>query len=333
MGKDIENPNEEELNNVHLLKDFDEPDDYFDTLELDTDTDDGFFIEDVILNEENMDEVEEEEDPDTVFDRKERNKRTGSWIRRIILLISISIFCFSGYKLLGILLEYKEGNDIYKNIQTNVVSEFEGLNTNINGEDVFVPFKYDHNALLSINPDALGYIYVPSIDLRLPFVQSHDNEEYLSTTINGITNSNGCPFLDCHITGGMSATHLIIYGHTLYSNEMFSKLHNYSNSGFYSSENNDRFFIYTEDKLKEYRIFSVNYCEPVSKTFSYNFSSLAGMREYAQGQKDASIYATPYSVSDATQIVSLVTCANGGDTRLVVQGVYIGETTISDELN
>lgn len=32
----------------------------------------------------------------------------------------------------------------------------------------------------------------------------------------------------------------------------------------------------------------------------------------------------------ATQIVSLVTCADGGNTRLVVQGVYVGETTISD---
>ena len=39
---------------------------------------------------------------------------------------------------------------------------------------------------------------------------------------------------------------------------------------------------------------------------------------------------TPYDVSEAEQIVSLVTCADGGNTRLVVQGVYVGETTISD---
>lgn len=332
MGKDIENPNEEEVINVHLLEDFDEPDDNFEDLE--NPIDDGFFIEDEILDEDNIDFYEEpediEEDADEVFEKKEHNKRVGNIIRRTILIISIAIFCFSAYKLLGILLEYKEGNDIYKSIANNVENNNDDFEGNINGEDIVVPFKYDHNALLAINPDALGYIYVPSIDLRLPFVQSHDNEEYLSTTINGVTNSNGCPFLDCNITGGMSAMHLIIYGHTLYSNEMFSKLHSYSSSDFYSSEDNDKFFIYTEDKLKEYRIFSVNYNEPISATFSYNFSSQSSMRNYAQTQKELSIYSTPYDVSEATQIVSLVTCADGGNTRLVVQGVYVGETTISD---
>lgn len=308
MGKDIENPNEEELNNVHLLKDFDEPDNDF----------------------ENTTDNDIQEDADEVFDKKEHNKRVSTIIRRIVLGISIAIFCFSAYKLLGILLEYKQGTDIYKEVENNVTndtSEFEG---NINDEDVVIPFKYDHAALLAINPDALGYIYVPSIDLRLPFVQSHDNEEYLHTTINGVTNTNGCPFLDCNITGGVSAMHLIIYGHTLYSNEMFSKFHSYADANFYSSENNDQFFIYTEDKLKEYRIFSVNYYEPVGETFSYNFPSEASMRAYAQRQKSLSLYSTPYDVSEATQIVSFVTCASGGKLRLVVQGTYVGETTISD---
>ena len=69
MGKDIENPNEEEIINVHLLEDFDEPDDNFEDLE--NPIDDGFFIEDEILDEENIDFYEEpedtQEDADEVF--------------------------------------------------------------------------------------------------------------------------------------------------------------------------------------------------------------------------------------------------------------------------
>lgn len=73
---------------------------------------------------------------------------------------------------------------------------------------------------------------------------------------------------------------------------MFSSLHKYRNSGFYSTEGNDKFYIYTQDKIKEYQIFSVYLTDPVSDTFTFNFPDIASMRQYAMQRKELTMYET-----------------------------------------
>ena len=169
---------------------------------------------------------------------------------------------------------------------------------------------------------------MPSENLRLPIVQGTDNEKYLETTIDGSINKNGCPFIDYRIKGGITASHVIIYGHTLYSGTMFSSLHKYRNSGFYSTEGNDKFYIYTQDKIKEYQIFSVYLTDPVSDTFTFNFPDIASMRQYAMQRKELTMYETTGDVSEATQIITLSTCADNLTKRLIIHGSYIGESVI-----
>ena len=158
--------------------------------------------------------------------------------------------------------------------------------------------------------------------------QGTDNEKYLETTIDGSINKNGCPFIDYRIKGGITASHVIIYGHTLYSGTMFSSLHKYRNSGFYSTEGNDKFYIYTQDKIKEYQIFSVYLTDPVSDTFTFNFPDIASMRQYAMQRKELTMYETTGDVSEATQIITLSTCADNLTKRLIIHGSYIGESVI-----
>ena len=157
----------------------------------------------------------EEDEADIAFDKQEKSKKKGSVIRRIILIICIIVFCVSAGMLIKILLEYKKGSDIYKDVQSEVLDDKTPVTVEMPEGEVEIPFKYNHEALLAINPDAQGYIYVPSVNLRLPIVQGTDNEKYLETTIDGSINKNGCPFIDYRIKGGITASHVIIYGHTL----------------------------------------------------------------------------------------------------------------------
>ena len=272
-----------------------------------------------------------EDEADEVFDKKEHKKNVRTIISRIILIVCAVVFCVSAFMLINIFLEYKKGSDIYKGVQSEVLDENTPVTVELPDGEVEIPFTYNHEALLAINPDALGYLYVPSVNLRLPIVQGDDNEKYLETTIDGEINKNGCPFVDYRITGGMSASHLIIYGHTLYSGTMFSSLHQYRSSGFYATEGNDTFYIYTEDKLREYRIFSVYLTDPVSDTFTFNFPDLESLRKYAAERKEMTMYDTHGDASEATQIVTLSTCADNLTKRLIIHGVYVGETTIQPE--
>ena len=102
-----------------------------------------------------------------------------SILRRIILIAAICVFCYSAFMLFQIFWEYKKGND------TSVT---------LDDEEVEIPFVYDHKQLLSINSEGLGYLYIPSIDVRLPMVQSTDNDFYLTHTFNKTANKNGCLF-------------------------------------------------------------------------------------------------------------------------------------------
>ena len=63
--------------------------------------------------------------------------------------------------------------------------------TDENGQQssVDIPFVYDEEALKAINSYAIGYIYIPSIDIRLPMVQYTDNDYYLHHLIDGTYNS------------------------------------------------------------------------------------------------------------------------------------------------
>lgn len=86
-------------------------------------------------------------------------------------------FCFAAVRLVSILLEYKKGNDIYDNIEGNVLDDTPvNITIGEDNQDVTIPFVYNHQALLDINPDGLGFLYVPSVDIRLPIAQTTDND-------------------------------------------------------------------------------------------------------------------------------------------------------------
>lgn len=271
-----------------------------------------------------------EDEADAVFDAKEKKNRRSSVIRIVILIIAAGVFCYSAYMLINIFLEYKKGNDIYNQIQNEVLNEDATVNVPFPSGDVDIPFKYDHDALLAINPDGLGYIYMPSVNMRLPIVQTTDNDYYLTRTFNKSYNGNGCLFEDYRISDGLNASNVIIYGHNMNNGSMFGMLHKYKSAQFYNTEGNDVFYIYTENKIMEYRIFSVYICEPVSDTYSFNFSSLPSLRQYAADMKSISMYQTDVDVSEATQVVTLSTCAENGDKRLIVHGVYVDEAILEE---
>jgi sortase B len=256
-------------------------------------------------------------------------KNKPSVIRIIIFVAALAVFCYSAFMLISIFLEYKQGTDIYKDIQSQVLEEAT-TSVVLDDTEVEVPFVYDHNQLLAINSDGIGYLYIPSINVRLPMVQSEDNEFYLTHTFDKTTNSSGCLFEDYRITGGLSASNVIIYGHNMKNGSMFGLLSRYNSEDFYFTEGHDTFLIYTENVVRQYRIFSAYICDPLSDTYTFNFSSLSGLAAYAQKMKALSMYDTGVSVDDPSQIVTLSTCTSDGSRRFIIQGVFVAEAALEN---
>lgn len=273
----------------------------------------------------------EPDEADAAFDAKEKKIKRSKIINRIILIICACVFVFAAFKLVSILLEYKKGNDIYDNIEGNIIED-KPVNITIgdDNQDVTVPFVYNHQALLNINPDGLGFLYVPSVDIRLPIAQTTDNDFYLTHTFDKTYNGNGCLFVDYRITNKLKANHVLIYGHNMNSGAMFGSLSRYETPSFYQTEGNDVFYIYTEDVIRKYKIFTVYITDPISDTFTFNFSNLAGLREYAKNVQAQSLYNTGVDITNTTQIVTFSTCTNNSKQRLIVSGTYVGESKLDD---
>lgn len=284
------------------------------------DSDDNFPDEDYI----------DEDDADAVFDRNEKAKKRSDISRRIILVISVGVFIFAAYNLINIFLAYHKADVIYDNIQQDVLDEDSHTKVVI-GEDeqeVEIPFTYNHQALLNINSQGIGYIYIPSIDCRLPMVQGDDNDYYLTHTFNKEYSANGCLFEDYRINGGLSASQIIIYGHNMRNGAMFGKLKNYQDYSFWNNSGNDVLYIYTGNVIKEYKIFSCYISEAISDTYTFNFPTLESMRDYAVNMKAKSMYDTGVDISTATQVITLSTCTNDGEQRFIVHGMYVGEASL-----
>lgn len=289
--------------------------------------DDGFIDSDD--NSPDEDYIDED-DADAVFDRNEKAKKRSDIIRRIILVISVGVFIFAAYNLINIFLAYHKADVIYDNIQQDVLDEDSHTKVVI-GEDeqeVEIPFTYNHQALLNINSQGIGYIYIPSIDCRLPMVQGDDNDYYLTHTFNKEYSANGCLFEDYRINGGLSSSQIIIYGHNMRNGAMFGKLKNYQDYSFWNSSGNDVLYIYTGNVIKEYKIFSCYISEAISDTYTFNFPTLESMRDYAVNMKAKSMYDTGVDVSTATQVITLSTCTNDGEQRFIVHGMYVGEASL-----
>lgn len=287
---------------------------------------------DVVINDEYEDDDSfeyVEDEADEAFDRAEKKKNSFSVIRTLILIIAGAVFCYSAYMLCQIFLEYKKGTDTYHQIENTVLNEDSTISVSLESGEVEIPFTYDHQTLLSINPDGLGYIYLPAIDIRLPLVQTTDNDYYLEHTFNRVYNKGGCLFEDYRCSDGLSSKNVVIHGHNMKNGSMFGKLQRYKSSGFTLSEGNDLIYIYTGDILKQYRIFSVHVSDPVNMdVYRYQISTESALQEYAATVKALSLFNTGVDVSNASQVLTLSTCTNDSKQRVVVHAVYVSEAKL-----
>ena len=157
---DLLNDDPEQSSRRNITKSDDMPDyELEDPDDILNDDVDDFIDEDMDYSDSNS--PYDENDADAVFDRQEKDKKRSNIIRRIILLISVAVFIFAAYNLINIFLAYHKADVIYNDIEQNVLDEDSHTNVIIGDEEeeVEVPFKYNHQALLNINSDGLGYIF------------------------------------------------------------------------------------------------------------------------------------------------------------------------------
>ena len=232
-------------------------------------------------------------------------------IRKILIVIFLSIFIFSTYNLYKIFSEYKQNKDVYKTVEEIV--EKEDKEIEIKNEEYI--------ALKKINEDYLFWISIPETNINYPVVKAENNEEYLYKNFKGEENKGGCIFIDSR-NNSLEDDNIIIHGHNMKDKSMFGTLPKILSSEYLS--NNKKIYIYLENKVLEYEIFSVYVNDGSFDPYKTNFNTNEEFNEYINNIRKKSYYNLDYVDDGKKNIITLSTCTNAtGEERTIVNAKLI----------
>lgn len=244
----------------------------------------------------------------------------------LLLLASISVIVYSGYKLRENLLIYAEGDKNYEQLQTSLrkldkkIPSDPDIGSSEAKPLVEIPaLSIDFEALKSINADAAAWLYCPDTIIDYPVMRADDYAWYLHHLPDGTLNANGSLFLDFNGSSDFSGKLNIIYGHNMRSGKMFGSLAGYKKQEYF--EQHPYMYLYTQQG--NYRIDLKYGCtigagEWRDRAFMYDLN-LDALLSYAAIK---TTFESGAEYTDSDRFVVLSTCSyEFDDARYIVIGV------------
>ena len=232
-------------------------------------------------------------------------KRKGPW--GVVFVVALAVFLVSVGALAYLGFSYWQGQKTYDRLEERVeVSEATAL----------ADFRVDWEALAAVNPDVVGWIYIPGTVINYPIVhRSGDDSYYLTHNFEGETAGGfgaeyGAIMLSGVNEGDFSDDVNFIYGHHMSNGMMFACLQDLADEG----EFNARRTAYLLTPAGNYLLSSFSIIRtPGTDTtvIRPNFGSDIGLEEYVQEKMDQSLVKPDPSASsaqDIKQVFALVTC-------------------------
>lgn len=178
--------------------------------------------------------------------------------------------------------------------------------------------KKDLNALREVNPDVVGWIWIPGTYVNYPLMQGTDNDYYLNNTWNHIPSAYGSIFLEYRNSGDLSDFNTIIYGHNMNNGSMFATLLNYA--GAYYCRMFPYVYVATDTGVCRYEIFSTYKASVESNTYQLSFNQQESREKFIQSVLEQAEYDTGIVPETTDRIITLSTCVGWGgyDYRRVV---------------
>ena len=182
----------------------------------------------------------------------------------------------------------------------------------------------DLAAVQEVNPDVLGWIYLPDSPISYPLLQGTDNVYYLRHNWKRVRNDPASIFLDYRASADFTDFDTIIYGHRMKSGSMFGTLKYYESDPEYIGTH-PSFYIRVGDEVYRYDVFALVDAPLDDPIYEWTFTDVSSKGAYiahtmSMDKLRTGIYPTPQN-----RIVTLVTCTGRSYTsRLVLQLVLAG---------
>ena len=225
----------------------------------------------------------------------------------IVFKISLAIFFICIGVLAYIFWTYYAGQKVYDDLKQY---------TDIDGKPLG-EVTIDWDSLRAINPDVIGWVYVPDTVVSYPIVwKENDDNYYLYHNFNGTTTQfgaeYGCVFLSGSNKNDWSDNSNFIFGHNMWSDMVFSVFSNeQGNSEWF---NNHRYaYVFTPQGNYKLLTYAQNKVISTATDIVYtHFPTGQQLQDYAQARINASIVSpdpAPEDVSTMFKLFSFSTCS------------------------
>lgn len=183
----------------------------------------------------------------------------------------------------------------------------------------------DFSELKLINNNTLGWIQVNGTNINYPFVQTSDNNYYLTHSFDKSYNQAGWVFLD-YRNNLKDDKNTIIYAHGRLDNSMFGSLRNILTNGWLNNTNNHVIRLSTEIENTLWQVFSTYRIPTTSDYIQTEFSSDESYLKWLNLLLNRSAYNFNTTISSSDKILTLSTCFDDND-KIVLHAKLIKRET------
>lgn len=252
----------------------------------------------------------------------------------ILFLIPIPVLIFSTINIINYVIDSPKSKEVISNIVENTkIINYDSKDAKIieNNEKPNTPYwnyikmdliDVDFKKLKKINNDTAGWLYVEGTNINYPFVQTDDNDFYLTHSFDKTQNNAGWLFLDYRNNKNEYERNTIIYAHNRKDKTMFGTLKNLITNDWFKNENNRIIKMSSEKNNTLWQIFSVYTIETTNDYIKTYFIDDKDYLNFLNMLKDRSYKNFNTSISENDKILTLSTC-HGNTKKLVVHAKLI----------
>ncbi len=257
---------------------------------------------------------------------KENKKKSGimDWIYRLIMLILIGVMLFSGYKIISIQMEYREGTKAYEELASEIDKSIKKAGAK---EPSYLNIDWEKLAASNtsgIDVKHYAWIRLKGTELNYPIVQTYDNDSFLRHMLNGEYNIKGTIFVDYRVEVPFVDFKTVVYGHNMKDGTMFTHVQKYvENEGYFAQHKTLE--LYTPEQNYDMVVFGGMQVNAFDKTV-YDLYFPDGedylrtdMIDWIKSNNQIPGFSENIEVTASDKIVVLSTCTNvGEDDRYVI---------------
>lgn len=175
----------------------------------------------------------------------------------------------------------------------------------------------DLEALREVNPDVIGWIYIPGTAVDYPIMQGEDNEYYLENTWEGKPSSVGSIFMECKNSQDFSDYNTILYGHHMKNGSMFATVKYYGDQNYWGEH--PYIYVVDDSGVHRYEVFAAFEAGVTDYPYYLGFTE-ERRQEFIDFALDMTKIDAGVEPTVNDRMLTLSTCTGRGyATRLVVQ--------------